>query len=272
MKIVSDFDGVVTDQTEEAQLVQAIFLDRLKALFGEQGATMLARAKEETARHPARHGWRSAGRITAYVNEDLFIANNAFAACLDDFGEGKDVLARIGVASFMDVAQQAYEEMVRRTHEGELKPMDPDAAATMQRWLAQGHEVVIVSNSGTDRIVELLARAGLDTKHQQLKVRGGARKFELGPDQRGFDYEGYWLDTNRPLYEQILREEKPDAVIGDVVSLDLALPLQLMRTEPEFAKLRLCLRLRPYTPAWAKALFGDHVAYNHPRELERWLE
>jgi len=47
------------------------------------------------------------------------------------------------------------------------------------------------------------------------------------------------VELRRPRYEAILREEAPDAVVGDVFSLDLALPLALRRREPAWRHVRL---------------------------------
>jgi hypothetical protein len=59
---------------------------------------------------------------------------------------------------------------------------------------------------------------------------------------------GLRVDVARPDYERVLREERPDAVIGDVFSLDLALPLALKRREPEWRDVRLFWLVLPYTP------------------------
>jgi hypothetical protein len=51
----------------------------------------------------------------------------------------------------------------------------------------------------------------------------------------------------RPFYAQVLEEEAPDAVVGDVFSLDLALPLALKRTRPGWRHVRLFWLVHPYT-------------------------
>ena len=56
------------------------------------------------------------------------------------------------------------------------------------------------------------------------------------------------VDIARPDYERVLREERPDAVVGDVFSLDLALPLAFKRRDPAWRHVRLFWLVHPYTP------------------------
>ena len=66
-----------------------------------------------------------------------------------------------------------------------------------------------------------------------------------------FDVGSYRIETRRPVYDAIVREEQPDAVIGDVFSLDLSLPLRLAR-ENAIPCDRFFLRVRDYTPVWSR--------------------
>jgi phosphoglycolate phosphatase-like HAD superfamily hydrolase len=275
MRVLSDFDGVLTDITHEAARVTNLFLDALRGtgVRDEHAIHQLAhRAYEEMAHDPTRHGWRVGGRITAFANEDGFIRSNALAACLDDIARRGDqtardlvaALERQGVPNFTALGQRAFEEMVRETAAGEIRPLDPAAAAVLKALLARGIEVVVVSNSGTARIQQLLKGAGLEPRSDQaagpghLRVRGGARKFILSHEARGFEANGYGVSTDRPHYEEILLEERPDVIVGDVFSLDLALPLEFARRG--MIAPRLLLRRRPYTPAWSVDYLTVHAA------------
>ena len=71
---------------------------------------------------------------------------------------------------------------------------------------------------------------------------------ELGPVR---------IEVARPHYAEVLEEERPDAVVGDVVSLDLALPLAWKRGRPEWRELRLWWLVRPYAPQWLDAIVRD---------------
>jgi len=114
---------------------------------------------------------------------------------------------------------------------------------------------VVVSNSGTEKLKRWFDHAGLANRiHPEqaagaLRLRGSARKFVLapgGPD--AIDVGGVIVDGARPHYEAVLREERPDAVVGDVFSLDLALPLALKRREPAWRHVRLFWLAHGYAP------------------------
>ncbi|MCM2279838.1 MAG: hypothetical protein NDJ89_17325 [Oligoflexia bacterium] len=270
MKIVSDFDGVLTDLTEEGHRVREILREELLRVSGRKPAQVdqwLAFADAELDRNPHLHGWKVRGRVTAFANEDLFIRNNGLASCLelwaarDEHGlaDLKGALEREGFADFNAFANHCYGMMLKETQAGQIKPIDPQTRGMIEALLGAGHELVVVSNSGTQRILEIFASGGIQAvSHDQdprarFRVRGGAMKFELGDVSRGFEVGAYFVETSRPHYERILEEERPGAVIGDVFSLDLALPLHLARTRGSaFEGMRLFLRGRHYTPVWSR--------------------
>jgi len=120
-----------------------------------------------------------------------------------------------------------------------------------------------VSNSGTDKLVEWFRHAGVparvhpDHESGALRLRGSARKFVL--DETRSDplaLGALTVEVARPAYETVLRDEQPDAVVGDVFSLDLALPLALKRREKAFAHMRLFWLIRDYTPRWLRDAIG----------------
>ena len=272
MKIVSDFDGVLTDQTEEAERMLEIFCEELSTLTeqSEQNIKVLVNgALRELQKNPHQNGWFSKNLLTAFTNEDYFIRNNAIGSRLDFWvadghQELKNLKTKIsshGFSDFIQLMQWAYEEMVNETQKGKFKPIDNVATGVLRRLLSWGAEVTVVSNSGTQRIVDLLLNAGLDAHdaleepEAKLKVRGGAAKYELGTNPENFKIGNYTIQTDRPSYLKILMEEKPQVVIGDVFSLDLALPLQL-------GGIKLILRTRPYTPTWVLDYFEKNKSQN----------
>jgi FMN phosphatase YigB (HAD superfamily) len=290
MRFLSDFDGVLTDIAHESARVTNLFLDGLRHVSGGADRTVadLAHsAYEEMAAHPRSHGWRFGGRITAFANEDGFVRLNGLAACLDARAARGDAIARpllaaiqvTGPDAFTALAHTAYERMTRETAAGAIKPLDPAAADVLRALLARGDEVVVVSNSGTERIAQILRGAGLEPHPDgtpgpgRLRIRGGARKFILSNSPRGFDVDGYAVATDRPHYEQILLEERPDVIVGDVFSLDLALPLDLVRQKaPGFGRPRLLLRRRGYTPTWSAGYVTGPARADAPCEVIERIE
>ena len=261
MKFVFDFDGVLTDQTEEAHRVLELLAIEFAAESGLPLATVQAALKEgekALAETPWLYGWEHAGRISAFSNEDLFVRSSALALwvsmsknpILDAMRARGKVMGETKAATSI-VSERAYQGMLDETRAGKIKPLEANSKKILATLLGRGHEVVIVSNSGTDRIENILQSAGVPLSNG-LKIRGGAKKFFLGDRAEHFKVGPYPVDVNRPHYLQILQEEVPQAVIGDVFSLDLALPAHLARTDARFKGLNLFLRVRHYTPSWSR--------------------
>lgn len=291
MKILSDFDGVLTHLESEGKRVHQIF----RELLLQYGNTTthhdlvdrwMAKADQEMEKHPQNHGWKINSRISAFSNEDSFIHMNGLAACLDQWTELERELQEVvknlqkhDFKNFQMVAQKAYYQMTDETRSGQIQPLDPSTAKVFSRLLEKGAKIVIVSNSGTDRIMDLLSRAGIsasthaENPNAKLRVRGDAQKFMIDHPSRTFEVGKYRIETQRPNYQKIIQEEQPNVVIGDVFSLDLALPLYLTRTQPELYKgMQLFLRLQNYTPQWSKEFIQKSEEKNAKLSLLKTLE
>lgn len=268
MKLVSDFDGVWTLPHDEAS-AQGAWMDRTLASWVEEGeraavAAWIADARRACAAEPARYGWAPGGRLSAYGDEDPFAPHSALLHYLalrraHDPAAGR--LAAAIEANGFDVESfgghahaQGVQEVARTRGPGILA----DAARAGHALLAAGVEVVVVSNSGTDKLARWFEHAGVPAvihparDPAALRLRGAARKFVLDPERRApLELGALRIETARPAYEAVLREERPGAVVGDVFSLDLALPLALRRAEPAvFGAMRLFWLIRDYTPPW----------------------
>jgi phosphoglycolate phosphatase-like HAD superfamily hydrolase len=262
IKLVADFDGVLTELNHEAARVLEIFKSEwLKeqnfskdvSSGSSQVEQWFQKAREALRNHPEQNGWHVHDLISAYSDEDYFIYVNSLAAWLDQQVPSGS-LNRF--ESYKDLAQHAYQTMVDEVMKGTLTPIDPLTKGVLDDLTSQGGQVVVVSNSSTDRIVDIFKKNNVTDK---VQIRGSAMKFALDPErQEWVDYHERKVNVARPQYETILREEQPTAVIGDVFSLDLALPFALAEREPELFPhgLRVCLRVRDYTPDWSKKLVG----------------
>lgn len=280
MKILSDFDGVLTNLASEVEQVKNNFRTLLKKHAPTYDAShYLSSLEGMMDAYPHQFGWEENGRISAFCNEDGFIRTNALAALLDKQRQEKQPAAaelwqslKGNWTDFKALASQAYLQMVEHTKQAAVKPVETDTAPTISKLLALGHEVVVVSNSGTERIIQILESAGLKpeahTENPQAKfrVRGNARKFVLGNSATWLEVGPYRVETTRPHYEEILREEKPDAVIGDVFSLDLAAPYTLARAHQIPAR-HLFLRRREYTPRWSQDFISQDNSRNQTTEV-----
>jgi len=265
MKLLSDFDGVWTYPDEEGIANGAALDAALEGLLGEPDRAAVrawvAGARAALRAEPSRWGWSTSGRISAYADEDPFTLHGALLHYLDA-ARGRDPLAaRLAAAieardgSLGTFGGRAHTDGVREVESRRGPAITASAANAGRELLARGVDVVVVSNSGTEKLKRWFDHAGLPNRvHPEradgaLRLRGSAKKFVLadaGAD--AFEVGGLSVDVARPHYEAVLREERPDAIVGDVYSLDIALPLALKRREPGWRNVRLFWLLQPYTP------------------------
>ena len=271
MKLLSDFDGVWTDPSAEAA-AQGELLDRTLvdwAAPAERAATSawLARARQACADDPRRYGWApGGGAVSAFGDEDPFAPHSAILHYVHQHAADDPVAAALA-ESIRTHGHRDLDAFGGWAHAGGVEAVVakrgpgilPAAAEAGRRLLASGVDIVVVSNSGADKLARWFGHAGVPFHSDggrgkgALALRGGARKFVLDPARRDrLEIDGVAIEVARPSYETALREERPDAVVGDVFSLDLALPLALRRREPAFGGLRLFWLAHPYTPAWLR--------------------
>ena len=265
MKLLSDFDGVWTYPEAEGVAHGAELEAALLAGVGEgereAARAWIARARQALRAEPSRWGWSVAGRISAFADEDPFTEHGALLHYMEE-ARARDPLAALLAAaaeasagSLDGLGGRAHVAGVQRVEAGRGPGIMPGAAEAGRAMLARDVEVVVVSNSGTDKLGRWFAHANLpfrvhpERAPRALRLRGSAKKFVLAPGAgETIDAGGLRVDVARPHYEAVLREERPDAVVGDVFSLDLSLPLALKRREPEWRSVRLFWLVHPYTP------------------------
>ncbi|QDU84737.1 hypothetical protein Pla163_18510 [Planctomycetes bacterium Pla163] len=255
MKILSDFDGVWTDPTHEAVAVEHGLADDLASLTGfdvERVRADLVHCRERALESAVDHGWIPGDRITAYCDEDAFLAVSGIASYLargacEVSAPYRGAHESRGGPTFMELADQSFRRLGARPGVGELLP---DAGATLKALEELGVDLVVVSNSDTEKLVRLFADAGIAAATDgsaRVRVRGGARKWALGDAPESIDVGGRVVDVNRPHYRSIIEEERPDLIVGDVYSLDLALPFH-MRSRGEPAAPRFLVHRPPCRP------------------------
>lgn len=267
MKLLSDFDGVWTHPAEEAR-AQGVALDAalVEAAPPEQrdaARAWVARARRVIAAEPTRWGWAPGGRIAAFADEDPFGEHSAMLHVLAEHAKSDPVAAAIrdgalavGHASLEAFGLASHLEGVELVEAARGPGVLATAAEAGRALLRSGVEIVVVSNSNGEKLARWFAHAGLpnhphpEREPGALRLRGNAGKHLL--DRAGSEtlaLDGVAIELRRPRYEAILREEAPDAIVGDVFSLDLALPLSLKRTDPAWRHVRLFWLVHDYTPA-----------------------
>ena len=298
-KILSDFDGVWTNPGDEATGVQSLMIAETARLSGIDRDVVAGDFQvfgEIALGTPGAHGWAPDGRITAYVDEDPFCLGNSMAGVLGGLASGELSLAGCalgsvdgallpranvyagaivarGFANPSAFADHCFLEATAAFLRDHPPALVPGAKAIAERFLAMGADVVVVSNSGEDKILNWLRDADIpafsvhdDSRPANapcFRVRGSAAKFALGDGHESIQVSGRNIFVDRPKYRTVLEIENADFVIGDVFSLDLALPHSLREAGQSWAPRELILRRHDYTPKWvAESRAGgaiDHV-------------
>ncbi|MEQ1831718.1 MAG: hypothetical protein ABL977_01600 [Candidatus Eisenbacteria bacterium] len=270
MKLLSDFDGVWTYPDEEGAAHGAALDAALIAVAGESdreaARDWIAGARYAVRAEPTRWGWAVAGRLSAFADEDPFAEQSALLHYLHVRRTSDPLAGRLCAAieatgdSLPDFGGRAHTVGVKQVEASRGPGITVAAADAGRRMLAGGVEIVVVSNSTTDKLARWFAHAKVPARVHpenmvgQPRLRGSAQKFVLdaGRDD-AIALGGMRIDVARSLYETLLREEAPDAVVGDVFSIDLALPLALKRREPSWRHVRLFWLVHPYAPARMRA-------------------
>lgn len=268
MKIVTDFDGVWTDPRAEAEGVWEFMQEELSAcsrLPMERIATFLKNSLRTIQESPADHGWRVENHITAYADEDPFCLHGAICALLDRSAGGEwDALRSAVIRTYGSTdafGGHCHKSGVARHMARHGPSMHRDAAAWIRTLVEAGWEVVVVSNSSEEKLRTCFGHLGVEpgvAPYSSFRMRGGAMKFIFtagagipgGESIR--DFAGRPVRLDRGHYLRVLREERPDVVVGDVFSLDLALPSLLREQDPAFENLDIVLIENPYTPDWTR--------------------
>jgi phosphoglycolate phosphatase-like HAD superfamily hydrolase len=267
IKILSDFDGVWTDQALEAEYVRRFAIDALAHATGSSAAVVEGDWNafvRTTKAEPHAHGWAPDGRITAYVDEDPLCEGSAVCRLLDHATEAtavryREAIGHAGHASLAGFGEHCFHGGTARFRAEHPPCIVPDAKDMLRALTAAGADIVVVSNSATEKLVAFFAAAGIhavdhDTGERgELRVRGNAGKWFLGPTDASITVAGRHIHVDRPRYRAVIVDERPDIVIGDVFSLDLALPHVMRGAGNPKAPRTLVLRRHPHTPAWITA-------------------
>ncbi len=259
---------------------------RLGGLGPERARELYRRFEAAVLAQPDRHGWRIEGRLTSYVDEDVFAVPTSVGQWVDaepdaDAAQLKRAILRehSSVTAFLDHCYHATCARFRAEVPHDLAP----GAERVLAWLLRNSvQVVFASNAPLEKVQGWFACHGLEVADARetepgaapLRAYGRAGKQWLGPGAEELTLGGRALLCDRPQYRAILERERADLVIGDVVSLDLALPLHLRRAGAAGAPRALALMHLRHTPGWAvdavRAGELDHLAA-HVTALPRLL-
>lgn len=269
IKLLSDFDGIWTNQEEEASYMRTFMENKLAEISGRNTGEiirMIERINETMRITPHLYGWKYKSETPAFFGEDQFGDNNAIIDFIEQNNvkkkPDKDLLQikilDAGFESLEQFSTYCFTESTRIfREEGRLRPCE-SASKTAAKLLEGGVDLTVASNSGTDKIQYLFGKMGYDLKSEsRIHTRGNAMKFVIEKDYNALPSylevnSEYKIPLRRKYYHELLLEEKPGYVIGDVFSLDIALPLYLSLNDERFMGLKLILKVQNHTPEWVK--------------------
>ncbi len=266
MKFLLDFDGTLTNIQTEYQSDHDKLVKRMAeiGIAPERFVALFNKAVEDIMQQPTAYGWPDNGRLTAFCDEDIFMHIIAGIMRIDEWIASDDAAyddIRKALSdnhvSLMQVAEECHLALCHEPLDAFNTPQ-PEVVNALRTLLDRDCEIVIASNSEAQRIIEKLEFVDLkpvahdDNPSARFRVRGHAKKYALDDNPRPVQFGNRTIDIARSHYAQIIREERPQVIIGDVFSLDLALPIEMARNDPMiYGDMQIYLRTRPYTPQWA---------------------
>jgi hypothetical protein len=258
-KILSDFDGVWTEADLEAAALHANLTAACATLLGADEPSVaadLAAFRDEVRAAPHAYGWAPDGRISAFADEDPLCEIGGLVALVAVATRGVARRYREAIEarwpSVQAFAEHGFVTAMARFRAEHRPTIAADARAQLDAVLARGAEVVVVSNSEPGKLHAWFAAAGIDAGEgpgHALRIRGSAGKQVLASD-RAIEVGGRRVLVDRPRYQQAIEDERPALVIGDVFSLDLALPHAMREAGHPAAPRTLALRRHRHTPPW----------------------
>jgi hypothetical protein len=271
LHLLSDFDGVWTEPTREMQAVHDTVVEELARLGGFSRVEMeeiYAGFAQAIMQHPQDHGWRIEGKMSSFVDEDIFAMPTAVGQHIDLSPCQRSSLLRRQILAewpqvieFLDHCYHSTCDRFRALHKHDLA----HGAERVLGWLLErGVSIVFATNAPAGKVIDWFAHQGFEVADARqtsrsdtpLRVYGRAGKQFLGPSGQTLKFSGRTVQVDRPQYREILQQECPDAVIGDVLSLDLSLPLAMRLKGDPAAPRAIGLMHMRHTPDWALQSIG----------------
>lgn len=264
--LLTDFDGVWTDPARELRAV-AGFLTSELARFGGVGAARAAEwydaFRAEVLARPGEHGWRIDGRLVSYVDEDVFAEPTAVGQWIDRAASADAARLRTAILgefpSVLAFLDHCYHATCARFRAEVAHDLTRGAERVLRWFLRERIPVVFASNAPFEKVAGWLAHHGLEVADARetapgsapLRAYGRAGKQWLGAGTESLSAGGREIAVDRPQYRAILEREHATLVVGDVFSLDLALPLAMRHARAPGAPAALGLMHLERTPRWA---------------------
>jgi FMN phosphatase YigB (HAD superfamily) len=274
LKVIIDFDGTLTAEEDQAQLLAEASLTTLAEEILHVPRKQVAADYQATRRrlqqHPRQYQWRVNGLIASYGDEGAFILNTTTMQTMlkENTAYCQAVQAAFPNPEYDAVIDCTNELFHRHTAELPIQ-FRPAAQKVLAELVAHPQRTpIILTNSLGDKVARHLAALGFA---DEVAILGDTRQYEMAPDwPQSFAHptlgdiqiwpvaEEYMIDLRRPAYHAALQKEASDgsqlAVVADTFSLPGAMPLMM--------GIPFVLTRTSYTPDWCL-----HAVAAHPQGI-----
>lgn len=264
---LTDFDGVWTNPWRELQAVHQTVREELARLAGMATEELEAAYQDfrgAVLGKPELHGWHMDGRFSSYVDEDYFAVPTSIGQYIDQAPCATSGTLREGVlrefGSVLEFLDHCYHDTCARFRL-EVDHDLTEGAERVLEWLCREEvHVVFATNAPGDKVMDWFSHHGFGVADARttepgsspLRVYGRSGKQFLGDSGATLDFAGREVHVDRPRYREILERESPDLVVGDVLSLDLSVPLAMRLDGHAAAPRGIGIMDLPHTPRWVK--------------------
>lgn len=267
-KVIIDFDGTLTAEEEQAELLANLSLTALATeILGVPLPQLTAdyqRIRARLQQAPHQYRWEVNGQVASYSDEGAFILNTTtMQAMLRENPDYRQVVQAAFPNPEYDSIVDCTNYLFHR-HTAELpitfRPAARDVLTTLIK--NPNYQPVILTNSLADKVERHIAALNLASP---IAILGDTRQYDMAADcpchfpalgkrQIWSLDEKYEIDLRRPAYHRALLKETADgsqlAVVADTFSMPGAMPL--MMGIPFF------LTRTDYTPAWCLDAVASH--------------
>ncbi len=268
LKVIIDFDGTLTVEEEQADvLAEAILSALADEILGVSYVQVTIDFQETRARlqaAPHQYSWEVNGLVASYCDEGAFILNTTAIQTM--LKENPDYLQAVQAA----FPNPEYDPVIDCTnalfhrHSAVLPLAFRPAAKKVLTELINHpqRKPIILTNSLGDKVKRHLTTLGLA---HQIKILGDTRQYDMDPDcpcrypalgggKTWRINEKHVIDLRRPAYHKALLKAAADgsqlAVVADTLSLPGAMPLAM--------GIPFILLRTSYTPQWCLQAVADH--------------
>jgi len=286
MHIVSDFDGVWTNPEAEYQAVESKVISEIAHSLDcdlEIASLLYAGFAKGVLASPSEFGWQADPedpRLSSFVDEDFFCLPAAVGHYIELAASEDARRVKVAILQKHPSLPAFMDHCFHNTCADFRKSVDHDltqGAIPILQWLLdRGHGVTWATNAPAEKICDWMGAAGFEVEDGSddsssfrpgvLRVFGRCGKQWLGDGEQAIEFLDRQVLVDRPRYRKLLEQERPDILIGDVLSLDLSTALQMRQEGSEAAPPVTVLVGRRPLPAWVHEAVGDQ-----PQQLDHLI-